>query len=60
VNNATLTVTVQNWFRWTNDDFRMFDPEMGDRDTLDDQGVTSIAEHIPPPAVVTASLRITF
>jgi len=60
VRTATLTLTAQNWFTWKNSDFRLFDPEMGSRDNIDDQGVTSIAEHIAPPAVVTASLRVTF
>jgi hypothetical protein len=60
VQNATLSVTVQNWFRWVNSDFRIFDPEMGARDNIDEQGVTSIQEHIAPPAIFTASLRFNF
>jgi hypothetical protein len=60
VSGASLTLTAQNWIRWKNSDFRIFDPEMGDRDNINDQGVTSIAEHIAPPAIVTASFRITF
>ncbi|MGH7699491.1 MAG: TonB-dependent receptor domain-containing protein [Gemmatimonadales bacterium] len=56
---ATLTLTAQNWVRWTNSDLRMFDPEMTGRDSLDEQN-RNISEHIPPPAIFTASLRITF
>jgi len=60
VRSATLTLTAQNWIRWVNDDFRVFDPEMGERDNIDEQGVVNIQEHIAPPAVFTASLRINF
>jgi TonB-linked SusC/RagA family outer membrane protein len=56
---ATLSLTVQNWLRWYNKDLRMFDPEMTDRDSLNEQN-RNISEHIPPPATFTASLRITF
>jgi outer membrane receptor protein involved in Fe transport len=56
---ATLTLTVQNYFRWINDDLRVFDPEMVDRDSLDQQN-RSISEHIPPPAIITASVRVNF
>jgi hypothetical protein len=60
VDNATLSLTVQNCFRWVNKDMKIFDTEMGDRDNIDDQGVLSIAEHIAPPAIFTASLRFNF
>ena len=56
---ATLSVTAQNWIRWYNKDLRMFDPEMTDRDSLNEQN-RNISEHIPPPATFSASLRITF
>jgi outer membrane receptor protein involved in Fe transport len=56
---ATLTLTAQNWLRWYNSDLRMFDPEMTDRDSLNEQNRT-ISEHIPAPAIFTASLRVTF
>jgi TonB-linked SusC/RagA family outer membrane protein len=58
-NAATLTLTAQNWFRWYNSGLRMFDPEMTDRDSLNEQNRT-ISEHIPAPAIFTASLRVTF
>jgi TonB-dependent SusC/RagA subfamily outer membrane receptor len=59
VPSATLSLTAQNWVRWINQDLRMFDPEMVGRDALNEP-VRDISEHIPPPAVFTASLRLTF
>lgn len=56
--SATLRVSVQNWFRKYYD-MALFDPEMTGRDSLDEQN-RSISEHLPPPATITASLRITF
>jgi hypothetical protein len=63
-NSATLIVTAQNFVRWINSDLRVFDPEMTDnggqrRAGIDDQN-RQITEHIPPPGVFTASLRLTF
>jgi TonB-linked SusC/RagA family outer membrane protein len=55
---ATLRISVQNWFRKLYD-MPLFDPEMTSRSGLDEQN-RSISEHVPPPATVTASLRITF
>ncbi len=57
--SASLTLTAQNYVRWINSDLRMFDPEMVARESLSDQN-RSISEHIPPPAIFTASLRIGF
>ncbi len=57
--SATLSLSAQNFVRWINSDLRMFDPEMSSRNSLDEQN-REISEHIPPPAVFTASLRITF
>jgi outer membrane receptor protein involved in Fe transport len=59
VRSATLSLTAQNWVRWVNKDLRMFDPEMVGRDALSEP-VRDISEHIPPSAVFTASLRLTF
>jgi len=42
-----------------NDQLRLFDPEMVGRDALDSQN-RDIAEHIPPPAVITVNLRVAF
>jgi len=55
---AVLRVSVQNYFRKIYD-LPMFDPEMVSRDSLNDAN-RSISEHVPPPATITASLRITF
>lgn len=55
---AMLTLSAQNFYRKLYD-LPMFDPEMVGRDSVNDQN-RSISEHIPPPAVFTASLRVTF
>ncbi len=57
--SATLTLTAQNWVRWINSDLRMFDPEMTGRNNLDEQN-RDISEHVPPPVIFTASLRVSF
>jgi TonB-dependent starch-binding outer membrane protein SusC len=59
VSSATLSITVQNYFKWINSQLRLFDPEMVGRDALDSQN-RDISEHIPPPAVITFNLRMTF
>jgi TonB-dependent starch-binding outer membrane protein SusC len=56
---ATLTITAQNYLKWINSQLRLFDPEMVGRDALDSQN-RDIAEHVPPPAVITVNLRVTF
>ena len=60
----------RNVFRWTNDDWTHFDPEMGgnnDNNPISRDGaqpgsflVTSISEHIPAPAIWTIALRVNF
>lgn len=57
--NAVLTLSGQNWYRWRNEDFPLFDPEMVSNTGFGDQN-PQITEHIPPPATFTASLRINF
>ncbi|PYP23111.1 MAG: hypothetical protein DMD55_18100 [Gemmatimonadetes bacterium] len=57
--SATLSITAQNYLKWINRELRLFDPEMVGRDALGSQN-RDIAEHIPPPAVVTVNLRVTF
>ena len=67
---ATLTVSGRNIFRWTNDEWTHFDPEMGgnnDNNPISRNGassgaflVTSISEHIPAPAMYTVALRVVF
>ncbi len=58
VENATLRASVQNFFRWYNKDLQLFDPETGSNLSLDEG--RSITEHVPPPATLTVSLRVTF
>ena len=59
-NSALLSFTAQNWIKWLNEDMRIFDPEMGARDTVSESGVLSLSEAIPAPAIFTVSLRVTF
>ena len=67
---ASLTVSGRNIWRWTNDEWTHFDPEMGgnnDNNAISRDGeqpggflVTSISEHIPAPAIWTVALRVVF
>ena len=67
---ASLTVSGRNIYRWTNDEWTHFDPEMGgnndnnpisrDGEDVGDFLVTSISEHIPAPAIWTVALRVVF
>ncbi|MDH5758860.1 MAG: SusC/RagA family TonB-linked outer membrane protein [Gemmatimonadota bacterium] len=57
--NSTLTLSAQNFYRWRNDDFPIFDPEMVSNGGFGTQ-VPSITEHIPPAASFVASLRVVF
>ena len=57
--NTTLTVSAQNFYRWLNSDFNIFDPEMVSNTGFGDQ-VPSITEHVPPPASFVASIRVVF
>ena len=57
--NSTLTLSAQNFYRWLNSDFRIFDPEMSSNTGFGGQ-VPSITEHIPPPASFVASIRVVF
>jgi len=67
---ATLTLSGANIWRWTNDDWTHFDPEMGgnsDNNPISRDGVSngdflvnSISEHIPAPAIWTVALRVVF
>ena len=68
--SATLTLAGRNIWRWTNDEWTHFDPEMGgnnDNNPISRDGaqpgsflVTSISEHIPAPAIWTVALRVIF
>ncbi|NJD19975.1 MAG: TonB-dependent receptor [Gemmatimonadetes bacterium] len=57
--NATFTLAAQNYYRWRNKDFPIFDPEMVTNSGYGDQ-VPQITEHIPPPASFVASIRVVF
>lgn len=57
--NSTLTVSGQNWYRWRNKDFPIFDPEMVSNTGFGDQN-PFITEHIPPAASLVASIRVVF
>lgn len=57
--NSTFTMSAQNFYRWRNADFPIFDPEMVSNSGFGDQ-VPSITEHIPPPASFVASIRVVF
>lgn len=56
---GSLSISVQNWYRWQRKEFRLFDPEMAGNDGFNST-VRYISEHIPAPATVLAQLRFTF
>ena len=58
--SARLTVAGQNFWKWVNKDFPVFDPETGNNDGFSVSRVRSILEHVPPPATYTASVRVVF
>jgi hypothetical protein len=58
-NSARLTLAGYNLWKWVNEEFPVFDPETGNNGGFDSR-VRSILEHVPPPAVYTASVRMTF
>ena len=57
--SARLTFAGYNIWKWVNDEFPVFDPETGNNGGVTSR-VRSILEHVPPPAVYTASIRMTF
>ena len=56
---GSVSLSVQNWYRWQRKEFRLFDPEMAGNDGFNST-VRYISEHIPAPATVIAQLRLTF
>ena len=59
VRNASLTLSARNFYTWVKDDFLKNNPEMAGDGGLR-QRVRIIGENVPPPARVTASLRVVF
>ena len=57
--SARVTLAGYNLWKWVNEDFPVFDPETGNNGGFGSR-VRSILEHVPPPAVYTASIRMTF
>jgi hypothetical protein len=57
--SAMLTFAGSNVWKWVNHDFPVFDPETNNNGGFDTK-VRSILEHVPPPALYTASIRVTF
>jgi TonB-linked SusC/RagA family outer membrane protein len=57
--SGNLVVSGHNLWKWVNDDFPVFDPETGNNGGYNAR-VRSILEHVPPPAVYTAAIRLTF
>lgn len=58
--NATLTLSVQNFWTWKNEDFLAMDPEMAGNEGMNSGITRAIWEHPPPPASFIASLRMNF
>jgi TonB-linked SusC/RagA family outer membrane protein len=57
--SGSLVLSGHNLWKWVNDDFPVFDPETGNNGGYNVR-VRSILEHVPPPAVYTAAVRLTF
>jgi hypothetical protein len=57
--DATFTLSARNYFTWKNKDWKIYDPDMtGSSGT--DSSYRVIDEVLPPPAIVTAMLRVRF
>jgi hypothetical protein len=57
--SMAITLSGHNVWKWVNKDFPTFDPETGNNGGFDTK-VRSILEHVPPPALYMATLRLTF
>lgn len=57
--SAMLTFAGYNIWKWVNKDFPVFDPETNNNGGFDAR-VRSILEHVPPPALYSLALRVTF
>jgi TonB-dependent SusC/RagA subfamily outer membrane receptor len=61
VSSAFLTLSAQNWIRWVNDDFDIFEPEMMGSAEPGVQRVRALGIGVtPPPSTFMASLRLVF
>jgi TonB-dependent starch-binding outer membrane protein SusC len=60
VRSASLTLSLRNAVRWTNQDFLAFDPEMISSRSTTSALSPGILEYAPAPARLTASVRVTF
>jgi TonB-dependent SusC/RagA subfamily outer membrane receptor len=57
--NVTLIVAARNYLSWKNRDVLVFDPEMAGPDGMHTP-IRHTSYHVPPPASLTASLRVLF
>jgi TonB-dependent SusC/RagA subfamily outer membrane receptor len=61
VTSAYVSLSAHNWYRWLNDEWRMFDPETMGSASPGFQVVRATGVGmIPPPQTFTASLRLQF
>ncbi len=61
VENATLTLSARNLFRWVNSDFYSHDPEaLGAGSQITSLTGGSITDHVPAPASFVLSIRASF
>ena len=58
--SSMLTLSAQNFYRWRNKDFPIFDPEMIANGGFGENQNPQVTEHIPPPASFVASIRVSF
>jgi TonB-linked SusC/RagA family outer membrane protein len=57
--SVRLTLSGHNIWKWVNNGFPTQDPETGNNGGFDSK-VRSLLEHVPPPALYTASVRVMF
>jgi len=61
VENATVTLSARNLFRWVNSDFYSHDPEaLGSGAQITSLTGGAITDHVPAPASFTLSVRVIF
>ncbi|MGQ0649219.1 MAG: TonB-dependent receptor domain-containing protein [Gemmatimonadaceae bacterium] len=59
--SAFVTLSAQNWIRWVNDEFEIFEPEMMGAAEPGTQRVRALGIGVtPPPATFMAALRLVF